>query len=91
MVVGTNPYAGKSLINYSYLSNSVPRGWRVAPFKGQNMALNAYVTASGGEIGYAQAVQAWAAGVVPLGRNEPNFTETSRGYDFSNNSSKVGP
>jgi len=28
-------------------------GWRVAPFKGQNMALNAYVTASGGEIGYA--------------------------------------
>jgi adenosylcobyric acid synthase len=41
------------------------RGWRVAPFKGQNMALNAYVTPNGGEIGYAQAVQAWAAGVVP--------------------------
>jgi adenosylcobyric acid synthase len=37
----------------------------VAPFKGQNMALNAYVTANGGEIGYAQAVQAWAAGVIP--------------------------
>ena len=41
------------------------KGWRVAPFKGQNMALNAYVTSTGGEIGYAQAVQAWAAGVSP--------------------------
>jgi len=37
----------------------------VAPFKGQNMALNAYVTADGCEIGHAQAVQAWAAGVEP--------------------------
>ena len=37
----------------------------MAPFKAQNMALNAYVTANGGEIGYAQAVQAWAAGVAP--------------------------
>jgi adenosylcobyric acid synthase len=42
------------------------QGWRVAPFKGQNMALNSYVTANGGEIGYAQAVQAWAAGVAPI-------------------------
>ena len=41
------------------------KGWRVSPFKGQNMALNSYVTPSGGEIGYAQAVQAWAAGVPP--------------------------
>ena len=41
------------------------QGWRVTPFKGQNMALNAYVTNTGGEIGYAQAVQAWAARVIP--------------------------
>jgi adenosylcobyric acid synthase len=41
------------------------QGYRVAPFKGQNMALNAYVTNEGLEMGHAQAVQAWAAGVEP--------------------------
>ncbi len=41
------------------------QGLRVAPFKGQNMALNAYVTQDGLEMGHAQAVQAWAAGVEP--------------------------
>jgi adenosylcobyric acid synthase len=65
MVVGTTSHAGKSLITSAICRILSRRGWRVAPFKGQNMALNAYVTASGGEIGYAQAVQAWAAGVVP--------------------------
>jgi len=65
MVVGTTSHAGKSLLTAAICRILSRRGWRVAPFKGQNMALNAYVTASGGEIGYAQAVQAWAAGVVP--------------------------
>ncbi len=65
MVVGTTSHAGKSLISTAICRILSRRGWRVAPFKGQNMALNAYVTSSGGEIGYAQAVQAWAAGVVP--------------------------
>ncbi len=65
MVVGTTSHAGKSLITAALCRILARRGWRVAPFKGQNMALNAYVTASGGEIGYAQAVQAWAAGVAP--------------------------
>jgi len=65
MVVGTTSHAGKTLITAAICRMLSRRGWRVAPFKGQNMALNAYVTPSGGEIGYAQAVQAWAAGVVP--------------------------
>jgi adenosylcobyric acid synthase len=65
MVVGTTSHAGKSLLTAALCRILSRRGWRVAPFKGQNMALNAYVTTSGGEIGYAQAVQAWAAGVPP--------------------------
>lgn len=65
MVVGTTSHAGKSFLTAALCRILVRRGWRVTPFKGQNMALNAYVTATGGEIGYAQAVQAWAAGVIP--------------------------
>lgn len=65
MVVGTTSHAGKSTIAAAICRLLVRGGDRVTPFKGQNMALNAYVTATGGEIGYAQAVQAWAAGIEP--------------------------
>lgn len=65
MVVGTTSHAGKSLMTTGLCRLLSRKGWRVTPFKGQNMALNAYVTNSGGEIGYAQALQAWAAGVTP--------------------------
>ncbi|MEM8638630.1 MAG: cobyric acid synthase CobQ [Cyanobacteria bacterium P01_G01_bin.54] len=65
MVVGTTSHAGKSMLTTALCRILHQRGWRLAPFKGQNMALNAYVTATGGEIGYAQAVQAWAAGIRP--------------------------
>lgn len=65
MVVGTTSHAGKSLVTTAICRMLSRRGWRVAPFKGQNMALNSYVTATGAEVGYAQAVQAWAAGVPP--------------------------
>jgi adenosylcobyric acid synthase len=71
MVVGTTSHAGKSLITTAICRILSRRGLRVSPFKGQNMALNAYVTASGGEIGYAQAVQAWAAGVAPIVEMNP--------------------
>ncbi|HEY9736662.1 MAG TPA: cobyric acid synthase, partial [Trichocoleus sp.] len=65
MVVGTSSHAGKSLITTALCRILSRRGWRVAPFKGQNMALNSYVTSTGAEVGYAQAVQAWAAGISP--------------------------
>lgn len=71
MVVGTTSHAGKSLITTALCRILSRRGWRVAPFKSQNMALNAYVTATGGEIGHAQAVQAWAAGVMPTVEMNP--------------------
>lgn len=65
MVVGTTSHAGKSFITAAICRILARQGWHVTPFKGQNMALNAYVTSTGGEIGYAQAVQAWAAGTIP--------------------------
>ena len=65
MVVGTTSHAGKSLVTTALCRILSRRGWRVSPFKAQNMALNAYVTNTGAEIGYAQAVQAWAAKVSP--------------------------
>lgn len=65
MVVGTTSHAGKSLVTAALCRILSRRGWRVAPFKAQNMALNAYVTSTGAEISYAQAVQAWAAKVPP--------------------------
>lgn len=71
MVVGTTSHAGKSLITTAICRILSRRGWRVAPFKGQNMALNAYVTSNGGEIGHAQAVQAWAARIMPTTEMNP--------------------
>jgi adenosylcobyric acid synthase len=65
MVVGTTSHAGKSTLVAALCRLLWRKSWYVTPFKGQNMALNAYVTSSGGEIGYAQALQAWAAKTIP--------------------------
>jgi adenosylcobyric acid synthase len=65
MVVGTTSHAGKSLITAAICRLLVRQGWKVTPFKGQNMALNAYITTDGKEMGHAQAVQAWAAKIEP--------------------------
>lgn len=71
MVVGCTSNAGKSLLVTALCGWLAQQGYRVTPFKGQNMALNAYVTREGGEIGYAQAVQAWAANIVPTTAMNP--------------------
>lgn len=65
MIQGTTSDAGKSTLATALCRLLQRRQLAIAPFKPQNMALNSAVTASGGEIGRAQAVQAYAAGIEP--------------------------
>jgi adenosylcobyric acid synthase len=63
MLQGTSSGVGKTLLGAAIGRSLHRRGLRVAPFKAQNMALNAAVAAGGGEVGRAQALQAQACGV----------------------------
>ena len=65
VVLGTTSHSGKSTLVAALCRLLSDRGFRVAPFKSQNMSLNSWVTRSGAEIGIAQAVQAWSARAEP--------------------------
>ena len=71
MIQGTMSNAGKSLLAAGLCRVLRQDGYKVAPFKSQNMALNSFITASGGEMGRAQVVQAEAAGIAPDVRMNP--------------------
>jgi adenosylcobyric acid synthase len=80
MIQGTGSDVGKSLIVAGLCRAFTRRGLKVRPFKPQNMSNNAAVTADGGEIGRAQALQARACGVAPITDMNPVLLKPQAGH-----------
>lgn len=81
MIQGTHSDAGKSAIVTALCRIFVQDGFKTAPFKSQNMALNSYITLDGKEIGRAQGVQAEAAGIIATTDMNPILIKPSGNYE----------
>lgn len=92
MLQGTASSVGKSLLAAALCRIFTQDGFRVAPFKSQNMALNSFVTLEGGEMGRAQAVQAEACGIEPTVDMNPILLKPSseRGSQVIVNGRAIG-
>jgi len=77
MFQGVSSNAGKSVMTAALCRILLQDGWRVAPFKAQNMSLNSFVTRDGGEMGRAQVVQAQACRIDPDVRMNPILLKPS--------------
>ena len=77
MIQGTMSDAGKSVVCAALCRIFKQDGYKVAPFKSQNMALNSYITRDGFEMGRAQVMQAEAAGIEPDVRMNPVLLKPS--------------
>jgi adenosylcobyric acid synthase len=71
MVQGTGSHVGKSVVAAAFCRILQEDGWRVAPFKAQNMSLNSFVTHEGAEIARSQAMQALACKIQPVADMNP--------------------
>ena len=78
MIQGTSSDAGKSVLATAFCRIFAQAGYKTAPFKSQNMALNSYVTVDGKEIGRAQGVQAEAAGILATSDMNPILIKPTR-------------